>query len=390
MVSYNNERKRVIHERIGDCYDDILGQCAKFIDKEVRPNAFKTDKEKKFPKESLEKLADLGFIGMPFSSKYNGLELPFLVYTSFIEMLCQGCASLGITVAIHGTVTGGIENYANDFLKGKYLPELVSGKKLAAFGLTEPNSGSDAGAMQTKAILDGNSYILNGSKMFITNAGTADTYFVMAKIPEKGISSFIVEKGFEGFQIGQILEKMGVRGSTTGELLFNDCKVPKENLVGVEGKGLKYALNMLNAGRVTVAAYSLGIAQEAYEKSLKYIHERKQFGDFLANYQITKAKIAEMSTKIMAGRQLAYYAANLKDKKADYSKEAAQAKLFASESAVEICLEAIQLHGGMGYMSDTEVERMLRDAKMATIGEGSSEILKLFVIAPRCYEELQK
>ena len=388
MVSYNEQRKRAVHERIGNGYDDILEMIAKYIDKEIVPGEKERDEKKIFPRDKLEELANLGYISIPFPSKYGGSDLPFLVYTVFIEMLCEASASLGITVAIHGTVCDGIEKFASNELKGKYLSDLIKGKKLAAFALTEPDSGSDAGSLKTSAVLKGDHYVLNGRKMFITNAGEADIYFVMART-SKGISSFIVEKDFEGFEVGQLLEKMGIRASKTGELIFNDCKVPKENLVGSEGKGLKYALTMLNSGRITVGAYSLGIAQAAYEKSLRYSKERKQFGDYLANYQLIREKLANMSIKISAARQLVYHAANLKDKGLNFEKEAAQAKLFASEEAVKICLDAIQIHGGMGYMVDTEVERLLRDAKMATIGEGATEILLDKVIAPRCLKEVK-
>lgn len=373
---YTKEQKTLIETFLGknEEYSMVLESIGDLCENEIAPKARELEKKEEFPRKNIEKLFDLGVMKMSFPEKYGGLGYPFLLYIASLEMISKACASTSLSVAIHNTCCNGIFNYGSEEQKSKYLPGLIDGKKIASFALTEPNAGSDAGSMETRAELNGNSYILNGSKMFITNAGEADVYFVMAKTHDRH-SAFIVENG-NGVKVSKPMKKLGLKASRTCEVFFEDCSVPKACLVGEEGKGFEYAKLMLNSGRVTIGAYSVGIAQAAYEKSLKYSKERRQFGVPISHHQAIQFKLAEMYTSINASRLMAYYAAHLRDLGKPFASEASQAKLFSSEAAVKVCEEAIQIHGGYGYISEYDVERHWRDVKLATIGEGTSEVMK--------------
>lgn len=359
-------------------YSLLLESLGEYLEKEILPTARRIDEERTFPRENLDKLFKQGLTAMAFPVAQGGLELPYPVYVAAMEMVAMCCASTAISISIHGTTCSGIDSFGDDRQKEVYLKPMVAGLKLGAFALTEPHSGSDAGAVETKAQAKGGEYLLNGSKIFISNGGVADIYFVFAST-EKGPSAFIVENGTKGLKFGRNMAKMGIRGSTLTEVFFEDCEVPRENLVGREGEGFNYAKEMLNGGRVTIAALSVGIAQEAFEKSLAYSRERVTFGKPIARHQMIRQKLADMSTAIGAARQLTYYAAWAKQSGADYGVLAAQAKLFASETALKVCDDAIQIHGGYGYTDGFDVHRHWRDARLMTIGEGTSEIMKLVI-----------
>jgi butyryl-CoA dehydrogenase len=303
-----------------------------------------------------------------------------------VEELSKACGTTGVIVSAHTSLCcAPIYEFGTEEQKQKYLVPLAKGEKLGAFGLTEANAGTDAAGQQTKAVLDGDHYILNGSKIFITNAANADIFIVMAMTDKskgtRGISAFIVEKDYEGFSIGKKELKMGIRGSATCELIFEDVKVPKENLLGREGKGFSIAMKTLDGGRIGIAAQALGIAQGAIDETVKYVKERKQFGRSIAKFQNTQFQLADMQTKVDAARLLVYRAAFNKDNKLSYSNEAAMAKLFASEVSMEVTTKAVQLHGGYGYTREYPVERMMRDAKITEIYEGTSEVQKMVVSA---------
>lgn len=378
---YTKEQKNAIETLLGknEEHHMALESIGELCENEIAPKARELEKKEEFPRKNIEKLFELGVMKMSFPEKYGGLGYPFLLYIAALEMVSKACASTALSIAIHNTCCNGIFNYGSDEQKSKYLPGLLDGGRIASFALTEPNSGSDAGSMETRAELKGNDYILNGSKMFITNAGEAGIYFVIAKTGDKH-SSFIVESG-NGVKVSKPMKKLGLKASRTCEVVFEDCHVPKANLVGEEGKGFEYAKLMLNSGRVTIGAYSIGIAQAAYEKSLKYSKERKQFGVTISGHQAIQFKLAEMYTSINASRLLTYYAAHLRDLGKPFASEASQAKLFSSEAAVKVCEEAIQIHGGYGYLSEYDVERHWRDVKLATIGEGTSEVMKKVISA---------
>jgi alkylation response protein AidB-like acyl-CoA dehydrogenase len=286
-------------------------------------------------------------------------------------------ASVAISVAIHNTVAEGLQNFGNEKQKQRYLPEIISGRKLGAFCLTEPASGSDSKSMKTKARKSGNQYIINGSKTLITNAGEADVYFVFAAT-DAGPSSFLVEKSAPGLSFGEDLPKLGMRGSRTAEMRFVDCRVPAENLVGEEGKGFEYAKAMLNASRIVMGALCVGIAEAAFEKTLRYSKQRKAFGQSISDFQLIRAKIADMKTEINAGRLLCYYASRLRELGTDYSSESSQAKVYSTEMSLRVCDSAIQVFGGYGYTTD-EIHRHWRDARLLTIGEGTSEVLRMLI-----------
>ncbi len=374
---FTKEQKSMIDSLLGknDEYAMALESIGEMAEKEIAPKAREIDKTHEFPKRQIGKAFEMGMMSMAFPEKYGGLGYPFLLYIASLEMVSKACASTALSIAIHNTCCNGIMSYGDEEQRSKYIPDLISGKKLASFALTEPNSGSDAAAMETKAELKGNRYIINGSKMFITNAGEADLYFVITKT-QKGFASFIVEKSFHGIKISKPMNKLGLRASRTCEVSFENCEVPKENLVGEDGEGFEYAKFMLNSGRITIGAYSVGIAQAAYEKALRYAKERKQFGVPIANHQAIQFKLADMCTLINSSRLMTYYAAHLRDLGKPFANEASQAKLFASESACKVCEEAIQIHGGYGYLTEYDVERHWRDVKLATIGEGTSEVMK--------------
>ena len=351
---------------------------------EVKPIAAEVDETEKFPMENVKKMGKLGMMGIPFAKEYGGAGGDVLSYVLTVEELSKVCATTGVIVSAHTSLgAGAINDFGTEAQKQKYLVPLAKGEKIGAFGLTEPGAGTDAAGQQTIAVLDGDHYVLNGSKIFITNGGVADTFVIFAMTDKKqgtrGISAFIVEKDFPGFSIGKVEDKLGIRGSSTTELIFENCIVPKENLIGKEGKGFGMAMKTLDGGRIGIAAQALGIAEGAYEEAIKYMKERKQFGRNLGAFQGLQWIIAEMDTKIEAARHLVYKAAWLKQNKLPYSVEAARAKLFAAEVAMEVTTKAVQIHGGYGYTKDYPVERMMRDAKITEIYEGTSEVQKMVI-----------
>lgn len=355
-----------------------------FAEKEVKPLAAEVDEEERFPIETVKKMAEIGLMGIPIPKEYGGAGGDNVMYAMAVEELSRVCATTGVIVSAHTSLgTWPILKFGTEEQKQKYVPKLASGEWLGAFGLTEPNAGTDAAGQQTTAILEGDNYILNGSKIFITNGGVADTFIVFAMTDKsqgtRGISAFIVEKDFPGFSIGKKEDKLGIRASSTTELIFEDCVIPKENLVGKEGKGFGIAMKTLDGGRIGIAAQALGIAEGAYDEAVKYMKERKQFGRSLSAFQGLQWMISEMNTKIEAARHLVYKAAWLKQNKLPYGVDAARAKLFAAEVAMEVTTKAVQIHGGYGYTKDYPVERMMRDAKITEIYEGTSEVQKMVI-----------
>lgn len=375
-------------------HEELRAKIRKFAEEEVKPIAFMLDQENKFPKEAIEKLGQIGMMGIPYPKEYGGAGLDTISYAIAVEELSRVDGGTGVILSAHTSLGAyPIAAYGTEEQKQKYLVPLASGEKIGAFALTEENAGSDAGGTETTAVLEGDHYILNGEKIFITNAGEADIYIIFAVttpgIGTRGISAFIVEKGWEGFSFGQSYDKMGIRSSATGELIFNDVKVPKENLLGKEGEGFKIAMATLDGGRIGIAAQALGIAQGAYENALEYSKERIQFGKPIAHNQAVSFKLADMATKLRASRFLVYSAAELKENNERYSMEAAMAKQYASDVSLEIVNDALQIFGGSGYMKGMEVERAYRDAKIATIYEGTNEIQRI-VIASHIIGKLPK
>ncbi|QNO13892.1 acyl-CoA dehydrogenase [Alkalicella caledoniensis] len=367
------------HEMVQKLYKE-------FAEKEVRPLAQDLDEKEEFPVETVEKLAKYGFLGIPFPKEYGGQGGDNLAYAMAVEELSKVCATTGVIVSAHTSLCASpIYEFGTDQQKMKYLVPLAKGSKLGAFGLTEANAGTDAGNQQTTAILEKDHYILNGNKIFITNAGYADIYIIMAMTDKtqgtRGISAFIVEATTEGFTVGKKEKKLGIKGSATCELIFENCRIPKENLLGKEGQGYKIAMKTLDGGRIGIAAQALGIAQGAIDETVKYVKERKQFGKPLSLFQNTQFRLAEMETKTEASRLLVYKAAINKDSKLPYSKEAAMAKLYASETAMEVTTQGVQLHGGYGYTREYPIERMMRDAKITEIYEGTSEVQRMVIAA---------
>lgn len=357
-----------------------------FAEKEVRPLAHDIDEEERFPDETVHKLKHYGFMGIPISREYGGQGCDVLTYILCVEELAKVCGTTGVIVAAHTSLAcDPIEKYGTEEQKKKYLTPLASGKAVGAFALTEPNAGTDASGQQTKAVRNGDHYILNGSKIFITNGSKADTYIVFAMTDKskgnRGISAFIVERGFQGFSVGQDEHKMGIRGSSTSELIFQNCIVPAENLLSEEGKGFGIAMGTLDGGRISIAAQALGIAQGALNETIKYVKERKQFGSTLSKFQNTQFSIADMHARVEAARLLTYRAAFAKGSGKRFSVEAATAKLFASETAMAVTTQCVQLHGGYGYTRDYPVERMMRDAKITEIYEGTSEVQRMVISA---------
>lgn len=355
-----------------------------FAETEVAPVAIDVDENHRFPEENVVKMQELGFLGIPFSEEYGGQGADTLTYVLAVEELSKACATTGIIVSAHTSLCADcINKFGTEEQKQKFLVPLASGQKLGAFGLTEPNAGTDASGQQSTAIKDGDHYILNGSKVFITNGGYADIYIVFAMTDKsqgtKGISAFILEKGTPGFDFGTLEDKMGIKGSSTRELIFQDVKVPVENLLGEEGKGFKIAMSTLDGGRIGVAAQALGIAEGALNKAIKYVKEREQFGRPIAKFQNTQFKLAEMAIDIESARNLVYKAAATKDAGENYTVEAATAKLKASRVAMDVTTKAVQLFGGYGYIKEYEVERMMRDAKITEIYEGTSEVMLMVV-----------
>ena len=355
-----------------------------FAVNEVKPIAAEIDVTERFPMENVKKMGELGMMGIPFPTEFGGAGGDVLSYILAVEELSKVCATTGVILSAHTSLCASLINEnGTPEQKEKYLRDLCTGNKIGAFGLTEPGAGTDAAGQQTTAVLDGDNYILNGSKIFITNGGVADTFIVFAMTDKskgtKGISAFIVEKGFPGFSIGKKEDKLGIRASSTTELIFENCVVPKENLIGREGKGFGIAMKTLDGGRIGIAAQALGIAEGALDEAIKYMKERKQFGRPIAAFQGLQWMVAEMSTKIEAARFLVYKAAWLKENKQPYSIDAARVKLYAAEVAMDVTTKAVQLFGGYGYTKEYPVERMMRDAKITEIYEGTSEVQKMVI-----------
>ncbi len=357
---------------------------SKFVENEVKPIAAEIDQTEEFPVENVKKMGRYGMMGIPFPKEYGGANGDYLSYIITVEELAKACATTSVIVSAHTSLCAWpIFNFGTEEQKQQYLPGLLKGEKIGAFGLTEPNAGTDAASQQTTAKLEGDNYILNGSKIFITNGGVADVFVVFAmtdrSLGTKGISAFIVEKDFEGFSIGKIEDKMGIRASSTAELIFKDCKVPKENLIGKVGQGFKIAMSTLDGGRIGIAAQALGIAEGALDEAVKYVKERKQFGKSIAKFQGLQWYIAELAVKVEAAQLLVYKAAWRKDNGLPYSTDAAMAKLFAAETAMEVTTKVVQIFGGYGYTRDYPIERMMRDAKITEIYEGTSEVQKMVI-----------
>lgn len=355
-----------------------------FAVNEVKPIAAEIDVTERFPMENVKKMGELGMMGIPFSIEFGGAGGDVLSYIIAVEELSKVCATTGVILSAHTSLCASLINEnGTPAQKEKYLRDLCTGNKIGAFGLTESGAGTDAAGQQTTAVLDGDNYILNGSKIFITNGGVADTFIIFAMTDKskgtKGISAFIVEKGFQGFSIGKKEDKLGIRASSTTELIFENCIVPKENLIGREGKGFGIAMKTLDGGRIGIAAQALGIAEGALEEAIKYMKERKQFGRPISAFQGLQWMVAEMSTKIEAARFLVYKAAWLKENKQPYSVDAARAKLYAAEVAMDVTTKAVQLFGGYGYTKEYPMERMMRDAKITEIYEGTSEVQKMVI-----------
>ncbi len=366
-----------------------------FAEKEVKPLAQEVDETEVFPRVTVEKMAKAGFMGIPIPKEYGGQGADVLTYAMCVEELSKVCGTTGVIVSAHTSLCcDPILTFGTEEQKQKYLVPLAKGEKLGAFGLTEPGAGTDAQGQQTKAVLDGDEWVLNGSKIFITNGKEADVYVIFAvtgMIEKRGkmmkeISAFIVEKGTPGFTFGTKENKMGIRGSSTYELIFTDCRIPKENLLGAQGKGFNIAMHTLDGGRIGIAAQALGLAEGALDRTVEYVKERKQFGRAIGAFQNTQFQLADMATKTKAAQFMVYAAACKKDEytknsKVSYSVEAAQAKLYAAEVAMEVTTKAVQLHGGYGYIREYDVERMMRDAKITEIYEGTSEVQRMVISA---------
>lgn len=363
----------------------MIQQAARdFAQQELLPEVIERDEEQRFPVEQVKKLGELGFMGMMVDPKYNGSGMDTLSYVIAMEELSKIDASASVVVSVNNSlVCYGLETYGTEEQKQKYLTRLASGEVIGAFCLSEPEAGSDATSQKTTAIDKGDHYILNGTKNWITNGNTAEVYLVIAQTDRekghKGINALIVEKGMEGFEIGPKENKLGIRGSDTHSLIFNDVKVPKTNRIGADGFGFKFAMKTLAGGRIGIAAQALGIAAGAYELALKYSKERKAFGTEISNHQAIAFKLADMHTQIEAARHLVYKAAVDKDNDHNYDLSGAMAKLYASQVAMETTVEAVQIHGGNGFVKDYHVERLMRDAKITQIYEGTSEIQKIVI-----------
>ena len=355
-----------------------------FAEKEVEPIAAEIDESCEFPAENVNKMQKADMMGIPFPQEYGGAGSDTFNYILAVEELSRACATHGVILSAHTSLGAHpIYKYGTEEQKEKYLKPLARGDKIGAFGLTEPDAGTDASAQKTTAKLDGDEYVINGNKIFITNAGVADIFIIMAMTDKskgtRGISAFIVEADTPGFTLGKKEDKMGINASDTRELIFQDCRIPKENLLGKEGMGFKIAMATLDGGRIGIAAQALGIAQRALDETVQYVQERKQFGRSIGKFQGLQWEIAEMATKVEAARNLVYKAAKTKDSGESFSKEAAMAKYYASEIASEVANKAVQLHGGYGYMKDYPVERLMRDAKITEIYEGTTEVQKMVI-----------
>ena len=375
-------------------HEQLRAKIRAFAEEEVKPIAFSLDQANEFPAEAVKKLGELGLMGIPYPKEYGGAGLDAISYAIAVEELSRVDGGTGVILSAHVSLgSWPIFAFGTEEQKKKYLVPLARGEKIGAFGLTEPNAGSDAGGTETTAVDKGDHWLLNGGKIFITNAPKADTYVVFAvttpDIGTRGISAFIVEKGWKGFEFGDHYDKMGIRSSSTAELIFNDVKVPKENLLGKEGDGFKIAMATLDGGRIGIAAQALGIAQGAYESALEYSKERVQFGKPIAAQQSLAFKLADMATKLRCARFLIYSAAELKEHHEPYGMESAMAKMYASDIALEVTNDAVQIFGGTGFLKGMDVERMYRDAKITTIYEGTNEIQRV-VIASHLIGKISK
>ena len=365
-------------------HEELRAKVRAFAEEEIKPIAFMLDQQNEFPDEAIRKLGEMGLMGIPFPAEYGGAGLDALSYAIAVEELARVDGGAGVILSAHVSLgSWPIFAYGTEEQKRKYLVPLAKGEKIGAFGLTEPNAGSDAGGTETTAVLKGDHYVLNGGKIFITNAPKADTYVVFAvttpDIGTRGISAFIVEKGWKGFYFGDHYDKMGIRSSSTAELIFDNVEVPRENLLGKEGDGFKIAMSTLDGGRIGIAAQALGIAQGAYDAAVAYSKERIQFGKPIGFQQAISFKIADMATKLRCARFLVYSAAELKEAHAPYGMESAMAKMYASDIALEVTNDAVQIYGGAGFLKGMDVERMYRDAKITTIYEGTNEIQRVVI-----------
>ena len=362
----------------------ISNSAKDFAEQHIRPHIMKWDESQYFPREILEKAGEMGFMGIFIPEEYGGSGLGYHEYVSIIEEISKVDPSIGLSIAAHNSLcTGHIFYFGNEEQKKKWLPNLASGKHIGAWGLTEHNTGSDAGGMNTTAVKDGDSYLLNGSKNFITHGKSGDVAVVIARTGEKGdsrgMSAFIVERGTPGFSGGKKEDKLGMRASETAELIFDNCRIPKENLIGNEGDGFVQSLKLLDGGRISIGALSLGISKGAYEAALKYSKERFQFGKPISSFQGISFKLSEMATEIAASELLIHKAASMKNNGQKVTIQGAMAKMFSSEACVKIANEAVQIHGGYGYIKEFPVEKFYRDSKLCTIGEGTTEIQKLVI-----------
>lgn len=373
-----------MHFKLTAEHEMIRKMVRDFAVHEVAPTAAERDEEERFDRAIFDKMAELGLMGIPFPEQYGGIGSDYLAYCIAVEELSRVCASTGVTLSAHTSLAGWpLYTFGSETQKQHYLRPLAQGEKIGAYALTEPGSGSDAGGMKTTAKRVGDEYILNGSKIFITNGGIADIYIVFALMDstskQKGISAFIVEKDFPGFIVGKKERKLGIRSSPTTELVFQECRVPKANLLGKEGEGFKIAMMTLDGGRNGIAAQAVGIAQGALDAAIDYARERVQFGKPIATQQGVGFKLAEMATSVEAARLLTYQAAWLESEGLSYGKQSAMSKLFAGDTAMKVTTEAVQIFGGYGYTKDYPVERFMRDAKITQIYEGTQEIQKLVI-----------
>ncbi|KZE10275.1 acyl-CoA dehydrogenase [Priestia aryabhattai] len=368
--------------KLSEEHEMIRKMVRDFAKNEVAPTAAQRDEEERFDRGIFTQMADLGLTGIPWPEQYGGIGSDYLAYCIAVEELSRVCASTGVTLSAHTSLAGWpIYTFGTEEQKQKYLKPMATGEKIGAYGLTEPSAGSDAGRMRTLAVKDGEDYILNGSKIFITNGGEADIYVVFARIDpnEKRTSAFIIEKDMPGFSVGKKEKKLGIRSSPTTEIIFEDCRVPKENLLGNEGEGFKVAMMTLDGGRNGIAAQAVGIAQGALDAAVAYAKERQQFGKPIISQQGIALKLADMATSIEAARLLTYQAAWLESQGLPYGKESAMSKLYAGDTAMKVTTEAVQVFGGYGYTKDYPVERFMRDAKITQIYEGTQEIQRLVI-----------
>lgn len=370
--------------KLTDDYNAIRQATHDFAEGEIKPHVMEWDESQHFPMETFQKMAELGFLGIMVPTEYGGAGLGAMENSIIIEEIARVCPSIALSVAAHnGLCSGHILKFASDGIKKKYLPDLATGKVLGAWGLTEPSAGSDAGGTQTVAVREGDHYIINGSKNFITNGTYGKTAVIMAVTDRSkgahGISAFVLDKSMPGFFATKKENKLGMRASDTSSLVMENVKVPASHLIGEEGQGFVQALQILDGGRISIAALSVGLAQGAFEAAIKYSQERKQFGKTLAEQQATQFKLAQMATKLDASRLLTYRAANMRDSGLAFGEEASMAKLFSSEACVNISEEAVQIHGGYGYIKEFPVEKFWRDSKLLTIGEGTSEVQRMVI-----------